>query len=185
MLYHISSIHNLNILEPKVSTHGKAYVYAVDNIVTGLLFGTKKDDFDFILRTDEKGRPEIYECYKNAFKQIYTGTSCSIYEVEESGFLSGKTGWNSEYVSENKVEVLNEIVVEDLYNKLCDEEKKENLIVHRFKDSEQYKRMISNHIVDRLVRFNILDKPVIEERLRTYYGDIIDALNEIMSGKYL
>ena len=39
MLYHVSSTQNIKVLEPRVSTHGKAYVYAIENLVTGLLFG--------------------------------------------------------------------------------------------------------------------------------------------------
>lgn len=40
-------------------------------IVTALLFGAPKDDFDFIMDINEEGIPEIYECYKNAFEIIY------------------------------------------------------------------------------------------------------------------
>lgn len=49
MLYHISKIAGLKILKPQVSTHKKAYVYAIENVVTGLLFGAPHDDFDFII----------------------------------------------------------------------------------------------------------------------------------------
>ena len=60
MLYHVSPVAGLKTLQPRVSTHGKEYVYAIDNMVTALLFGAKKDDFDFLLYTDEKGTPIIY-----------------------------------------------------------------------------------------------------------------------------
>ena len=53
MLYHVSQHRGLTTLRPQISTHGNAYVYAVDNIVTGLLFGAKKDDFDFFIYTNE------------------------------------------------------------------------------------------------------------------------------------
>lgn len=125
MLYHVSRIHDLKVLKPQPSSHGKPYVYAVDNIVIGLLFGARKDDFDFVLTTDKYNRPIIYECYKNAFEIIYKGAACSIYEVDKSGFKKGQTGWDAEYVCENEVEVLKEIVIKDLYARLCDEEKKE------------------------------------------------------------
>ena len=55
MLFHVSSTPDIKVLEPRVSTHGKAYVYAIENLVTGLLFGAKKDDFDLIISTDEAG----------------------------------------------------------------------------------------------------------------------------------
>jgi len=153
-------------------------------IVTALLFGAPKDDFDFIMDINEEGIPEIYECYKNAFEIIYIGKSCSIYEIDEAGFIKGITGWEPEYVSENEVEVLSEIIVEDLYGRLCEEERKGNLIVHRFDDTDEYKRMISNHIVDRLIRFSILDRPFIEERLLRHFGKIINVLKDLLSGRY-
>jgi len=34
------------------------------------------------------------------FQQIYEGISYSTYEVDESGFLSNRTGWAPEYVRE-------------------------------------------------------------------------------------
>ena len=61
MLYHVSQKTGLKALQPHVSTHKKAYVYAIENMVTGILFGAKQDDFDFIINTDEKGIPAIYE----------------------------------------------------------------------------------------------------------------------------
>jgi len=185
MLYHVSNTHNLKVLIPRKSTHGKAYVYAVNNVVTGLLFGAKKDDFDFIVSVNKNGIPEIYECYKNAFETIYKGVSCSVYEVDDAGFLRGVTGWDAEYVSENEAKVLSETIVEDLFTRLCNEEEKGNLLVHKFRDSMKYKAIISNHIVDRIIRSGILDRPNIEERLIKHYGKIIDVLKELISGKYL
>lgn len=104
MLYHVSSTSGIKILEPRVSSHGKAYVYAIDNLVMALLFGAKHDDFDFLL-TEEEGKPTVYECYPNAFEKVYVGKSCAVYELKEDGFLSGMTSWEPELVCENKVEV--------------------------------------------------------------------------------
>ena len=61
---------------------------------------------------------------------------------------------------------------------------KGNVIVHRFDDTDEYKRMISNHIVDRLIRFSILDRPFIEERLLRHFGKIINVLKDLLSGRY-
>ncbi|MBQ8798669.1 MAG: hypothetical protein IJZ55_03775 [Lachnospiraceae bacterium] len=59
MLYHVSSKMGLKTIQPHVSTHKKAYVYAIENMVTGILFGAGHDDFDFIIATDENNRPII------------------------------------------------------------------------------------------------------------------------------
>lgn len=53
MLYHVSQTAGLSVLKPHLSSHGKPYVYAIENLVTGLLFGVKQDDFDFLIDTDE------------------------------------------------------------------------------------------------------------------------------------
>ena len=80
IVYHVSDTPGIKVLQPRVSTHKKAYVYAIDNLVTGLLFGVDKDDFDFILSTDEEDRPLVYECYPDAFRLSYEGKGCSVYE---------------------------------------------------------------------------------------------------------
>lgn len=69
MLYHISKIAGLKILKPQVSTHKKAYVYAIENVVAGLLFGAPHDDFDFII-SEENGIPVIMECYPDVFRYL-------------------------------------------------------------------------------------------------------------------
>lgn len=122
MLYHVSATPGLKVLKPKVSSHKKPYVYAVDNIVTGLLFGASHDDFDLFILTDDNGKPEIYECYPNAFETIYKGKNCYVYELNEEGFLRGMTNWDAELVCESDVPVQNEILVQDLYKRLLEEE---------------------------------------------------------------
>ena len=46
-LYHISSIPNIEVLQPKKSTHGVPYIYATFNLHLGLLFGSSKSHGDF------------------------------------------------------------------------------------------------------------------------------------------
>lgn len=183
MLYHVSNIGGIKVLEPKVSSHGKAYVYAIENRVTGLLFGARWDDFDFILDANDSGTPEIYECFPDAFDRIYRGRRCYVYELTEGGFMRGMTGWSPELVSENAVRVISETVVEDLYSALSDASDAGELILHRYERSPEYKKMVSEHIVDRLIRFDALDKN--DERFEKYYKNIIDALKNITDGNLL
>lgn len=182
MLYHISKTPGLTTLVPHVSTHRKAYVYALENVVLGLLFGAQKDDFDFLIQS-ENDTAVITECYPDAFRQIYQNKSCSIYEVPEDGFLRGMTSWSPELVCEKEVPVLREIPVPDLYARLLEEEAKGNLILHRYADTTEYKQMISRHIVDRLIRFDMVYTE--NSRIRQHYGKLIDALQDCMDGHLL
>lgn len=182
MLYHISKTAGLKILKPHVSTHKKAYVYAIENVVTGLLFGAPQDDFDFII-SEENGVPIIMECYPDAFRLSFKDKKCSIYEIGDEGFMRGMTSWSSELVCENEVVVVRETAVHDLYSRLLDEESCGNLTVCRYEDTADYKRTISGHIVDRLVRFDAVYTE--NEKIKKHYGKIIDALKDIMDGHLL
>ncbi len=186
VLYHISPAQGLTRLEPRVSTHGKAWVYAVDNLVTGLLFGAKQDDFDFIISTDDAGRPELSECYPDAFAQVYVGKACSVYLLDEQGFLRGQTGWSAELVCAHAVDVQQEIPIGDLYLRLLEEEAHGNLNVRRWENNAAYKKRISEHIVDRLIRFDALEHfETQDERGQKYYNKIITALRSVMDGHLL
>lgn len=182
-LYHISKITGIKVLKPQISTHKKAYVYATDDLVTGLLFGAPHDDFDFII-SEESGIPAIYECYQNAFDIVFCEKSCSVYEVSDEGFERGKTSWDKEFVCENDVPVMNEIFIGSLYSHLLSEESAGNLLIHRFENTDMYKKIISEHIVDRLIRFNVLDGEI-SEKIQYHYGEIITSLKNIMDGHLL
>lgn len=176
MLYHVSSTRGIKVLEPRESTHKRPYVYAIENLVTGLLFGTKHDDFDFCISTDENGKPHIYECYPRAFEIIYSGKSCSVYEVEEDGFLRGMTGWSVELVSESPVPVQKETFIPDLHCRLLEEQTAGNLEIHLFSEEPEYKKMISEHIVDRLIRFNAIEYMAQNPRGQKYFKELIEGL---------
>lgn len=93
-LYHSSRIKGLKKLEPRISTHGSPYVYAVDNKTLSMLFGAKKDDFDMIVDM-QNDVPCVWECYPDALSCVYGGKSCSVYELDGEGFLRGVTGWEN------------------------------------------------------------------------------------------
>lgn len=187
MLYHVSPNTGLKILRPHMSTHKKAYVYAIENMVTALLFGAKQDDFDLMISTDEGDTPIVCECYPNAFRGIYQGKSCSVYEVSDEGFQRGRTSWEPELVCEREIEVQNEIIIEDLYQCLLEEEQKGRLKICRYEFSREYREKIASHIVDRLIRFEIDLNQCMEQdfRFATHYKGIVQALSKVMDGHLL
>ena len=97
--------------------------------------------------------------------------------------MRGVTSWSPEFVSENEVAVVREIAVNDLYSRLLDEESCGNLIIRRYEDAEDYKSVIAEHIVDRLVRFDAVYTE--NKKIKKHYGKIIDALKDIMDGHLL
>lgn len=184
MLYHVSATAGIRTLIPRESSHQAAYVYAIDNPVTGLLFGAKHDDFDFLI-DEEAGIPVVYECYPDAFRACFRGKGCTVYTVPEEGFRRGVTGWDSELVCDHPVDVLSETAVPDLYNRLLDEVAAGNLRLYRYRDEPEYRQIIAGHIVDRLIRFDALDRQSTDPRFQKYFGPICDALRSAMDGHLL
>ena len=186
MLYHVSPTPNLRTLTPRISSHHKPYVYAIDNLTTALLFGAKKDDFDFLLDTDDQNQPVLHECYPDAFRKIYQGKGCSVYEVEGDGFLRNLTGWAPELVSETEVNVVREVTIPDLYACLLTEESAGRLMVYRYNQSPEYRRLIAGQIVDRLIRFDLLDHfDRVDIRGELYFRPLIDGLKALLDGHLL
>ncbi len=184
MLYHASSVKGIKMLKPQVSSHKKAYVYAIKNPVTAAIFGARHDDFDFILN-EVDGIPTIYECYPNAFQDVYKGKGCSLYEVNSEGFLSGITGWNPEYVCESSVPVVNETVITDLYSFLIACKNRGELTVHLYERTKKYRGMVSKHIVDRLIRFDVDLNACLQSkdtRFFHYYKNLVITLRTILDG---
>ena len=187
MLYHVSPTAGLKVLMPKVSTHGTAYVYAIENMVTGLLFGAKCDDFDFDISTNGQGKPVLLECYPDAFRTVYQGRSSSVYMVDDAGFERGRTSWEPELVCGHEVPVLEEIAIPDLYERLLNEEAHGQLIIRRYEHTDEYRQKIAAHIVDRLIRFGIdLDHAAESDpRFTTHYRGIIEQLRLAADGHLL
>ena len=90
MLYHVSEKPGLKVLRPHVSSHGRAYVYAVDDLVTGLLFGAGHDDFDLYLSNDAAGVPTVRECWPGAFQKVYQGKTLLRLRGGRGGLPAGR-----------------------------------------------------------------------------------------------
>lgn len=187
MLYHVSPNAGLETLHPHESSHKKAYVYAVENFVVGLLFGVKQDDFDFCISTDENSLTTVYECYPNAFRNIYQGKNCSVYVVDDEGFERGLTSWDEELVCDKEVKVQNEIKIVDLYERLIEEESLGNIVIHRYEFNDDYRKKISAHVIDRFIRFEIDLNNCLRQDIRfsTHYKGIVEGLLTIMDGHLL
>ena len=160
-LYHVSHVPNLTVLEPRVSSHGKSYVYATENLAVALLFGSEKSmgDFDGLYGGGSQGRtPYFYEAFPGAFKRRFEDTVCYIYEVDPIDFMEGKTSYTAEVVSEKPVKVLNCTKVEDLQSTLLELAESGELELKFYnKDNPEYVKLIDEHIKDRILRFGILE----------------------------
>lgn len=130
-VFHASNISGLKRLEPRVSTHGKAWIYAARDLLTASMFLGRHHDF--ILGSGYvDDRPYIVERFAGAFEQAKRGASGSIYLLPGSSFRAGLTGWHAEVVSEETLEPLHEILVPDAAAPLLEYERADKLDIYRF-----------------------------------------------------
>ncbi|MBQ7670413.1 MAG: hypothetical protein IJS45_06815 [Clostridia bacterium] len=171
-LYHASDISGIRRLEPRASTHGVPYVYAIEDKLTALLFGAPKDDFDILIMTDD-GVTEVYECYPGAFEKVYKGKGCSLYEIDGAGFSPGVTSWDAEYVSESAAPVLFEYHIPDIYAELARYEESGELVVHGFSRDAEYLEFIKDELTARIRDFGMTDESMDKDpRFKLYLNEI-------------
>jgi len=185
-LYHVSKVPNLKVLEPRISTHGKEYVYATTNLEFALFFGGKESagDFDGMYGIEE-GIPFFYEAYKGALKRRFGGAKCYIYECDPSNFEKDRTSFKGEVVSEKVVKVVNCKVIDDLYQHLLQLNDNGKLQLRFFEETKEYRKMIYDHISDRIISFNILNNK--NSRLyhfcENHFPAILEKLNGCITNK--
>lgn len=171
-LYHASNTPGIKRLEPHISSHGVPYVYAIKDRLTALLFGAPKDDFDLLVITDD-GVTEVYECYPGAFEKTYKGKSCSLYEVDGTGFLSGVTSWDAEYVSESAAPVLFEDHIPDIYAELVSYAECGEIVIHRFSRDAEYLSLIKDELTSRIRDFGYTEERMdADPRFKLYLNEI-------------
>ena len=174
MLYHASKQSGIKELVPQISTHGRKYVYAVNNRLTAILFGAPKDDFDIIL-DEADGKPVIFECYPNALRKIYFKKSCSVYGLNEEGFLTNQTGWEPELVCEHSVPVVSEEKIENIYDEIIDSIHKGDCIFYEYSTNEEYQKYLKDEISERVRHFGITDEQMNSDpRFELYYNRLLE-----------
>lgn len=172
-LYHASNHVGLKVLLPQLSIHGTPYVYAVKNKLTAVLFGAPKDDFD-ILMDEQNGKPVLWECYPDALRTVYCGKSCALYEVKDTGFLSGRTGWEQELVSLNPVTVIRETMIDDIYRVIIQATGNGECILHRYSLETAYQEMLRNELMERIEMFGLTKEHLRQDmRFQTYFSSLL------------
>ena len=174
MLYHASKQAGLKELVPQISTHGKAYVYAINSRLTALLFGAPKDDFD-ILMDELDGAPVIYECYPDALKRVYWGKTCSLYGLHEAGFLPGQTGWEPELVCAHTVPVVSEEKIENIYTEVIQAIQAGDCIFHPYSEDSQYQAFLRDELSERIRHFGLSEEQIKSDpRFEAYFNRLLE-----------
>ncbi len=174
MLYHASQQSGIKELVPQTSTHGKKYVYAINNRLTAILFGAPKDDFDILL-DEVDGKPVIFECYPNALRKIYFEKNCYLYVLNEEGFFSNQTGWKPELVCEHSVPVVSEEKIENIYNVIIASIHTGDCIFHEYSTDDEYQAFLKDELSERVRHLGITDEQMdTDPRFELYFNSLVE-----------
>lgn len=174
MLYHASQRSGIKELVPQTSTHGKKYVYAINNRLTAILFGAPKDDFDILL-DEVDGKPAIFECYPSALRKIYFKKTYYLYVLNEEGFLSNQTGWKSELVCKHSVPVVSEEKIKNIYHVIIDSIHTGDCIFHEYSTDDDYQAFLKDELSERVRQFGITDEQMdTDPRFELYFNRLLD-----------
>lgn len=170
-IYHVSKTPNLKVLEPRICSHGKAYVYASFHNETALLFGGGLwSDWDLIYKRNyETGKLTLSETYEGALKKIFDKRNCFIYQVEDSGFKEGQTQMWDEIVSENPTKVLNQKQVVNLFQYL---KKLDKISLEFYENSQSYQIKVKKHIQN-LSKFSDINLQLNSKFLIEKFGNYV------------
>ncbi len=115
-VYHSSSRQNLKAIKPDKSTHDEKWIYATTSIEMSAVFlsGKGGDLTCQVGRDKVTGKVFICERFKNSFDFRYNNYSGSIYKLSSHKFINDKTGWGEEVVSNEVVEIVEEIKINDV-----------------------------------------------------------------------
>lgn len=119
-VYHGSIHKGLTKIIRNKSTHGKYWVYATLSKAISIIFiSNKGSDLYYYLSGDgTENRPVILvERKAGMFKEIFN-VSGSLYTLSADNFVSGKTGWSAEVVSDFDEDVIHEEYIDNVFEKL-------------------------------------------------------------------
>lgn len=154
-VYHGSYLSDLDIINPKKSTHQKEWVYATKSKTLALIFISKKgNDFYYYLGGGgtKEDLPILVERKEGMFKDIF-GIKGSIYTLDAKNFMSNKTGWNAEVVSCLDEKVVHEEKIDNVYNKLIEVSNEGKIKLYLYPDRPDFIPIDNSDLIPKVMRW--------------------------------
>ncbi len=175
MYFHGSPIKDISVLKPSQSLHDQPYVYLVTNKVVAMIYCSnaiqcfyedndleKPDKFQswYSYGFNKEGVPVIEEYYPNAFFETYKGRSGFVYTCKEPSTKSNPTNIYCAFTTKEEVIVLNQEMIEDLYDAFLTYEKEGKVVIKRYSEmSKEYLQRIYDMIREDIETYDLRNKP--------------------------
>ena len=176
-VYHGSPVGGLTYIEPKVSTHGKNWVYATKDKGIALTFLQKWNDY-LLNQSISNGNHELTERLPNILEEIYKGKSGFLYYLDSANFLEGQTSFSPEVVSDKREKVLHCEFIEDCYAKLCEMELNNEITLFRYPNRSPHIPFDDSDLVEKTKYFleNSSDRKSLIDYVIEKHPKLTDAL---------
>lgn len=154
-VYHGSTHQGLTKIKKNKSTHGKTWVYAtLSKAISTIFISTKGSDLYYYLSGDgtENNPIILVERKKDMFKDIFN-VSGSIYTLSGKNFISEKTGWSAEVISESDEDVIREEYINNVFEKLKELNEKGELKLYLYPDSPPFIPKDNSDLIPKMIRW--------------------------------
>jgi hypothetical protein len=181
-VYHASIRQGLTMIEPRVGTHGQAWVYAAKDLVTASMF--LGEHHDFILASGFADIPYICERFAGAFDRAKANLTGSVYVLPDSSFQTNRTGFHAELVSERAVIPLLEIPIEDAKTHLLEFQDSGQLKIYSYPDRpNDYPSDDSDLIANALALVAVQGQSFLDWLEREYRNDLPHVLKAVREAR--
>ncbi len=169
-VYHGSSTGGIKVLEPRVKTHLKEYVYASGNPVIALIFATKHNgDLDFDLSI-KSGKVFFTERREGAFDKY--STPGYLYTIKGDNFKHVDNLWEGEVVSETEEEVESCEYIENILDKLYEYANNNLIIINRYPNKPPFIPQDDSDLVDKYIGFEKMGHKGAVDSLINYFPSL-------------
>lgn len=154
-VYHGSKHPGLKKIKRNKSTHGNAWVYAtLSKAISTIFISNTGSDLYYYLSGDgtENNQVILVERKKNMFKNIFN-VSGSLYTLSGKNFISGKTGWSAEVVSEFDEDVICEEYIDNVLDKLKELNDKGELKLYLYPNRPSFIPKDNSDLIPKVIRW--------------------------------
>lgn len=154
MLYHGTATGGLRMIKANSKSHasGKLVAYFTEDRCYALVCCRGKDENFVTMGLREDGKQHYYERFPNQLEILYSGKQGYIYYLPEAATGLKNTKGHT-WESKIDVPVCKYEVVDDVYSEILEEEKKGNIVIHRYfeidpDEQKMHASYIKEHIDD-------------------------------------
>ena len=178
-VYHGSTVPNLTVLKPNISSHRKEYVYASPSEVVATIFlSDGGSDLCYYLSGNGINRPlNLVERKDGIFRQIFN-VSGYIYTLDDANFKSGLTSWSAEVVSEQEEKVIAVRYIENVYDELLKLSAERKLNLYLYPNRPEQVPLDNSDLIPMVINWH--DYGFDLQKFIDLYPELEEQLNETM-----